>query len=125
MIPIRRFVIPLALFLPLSVVASCAPVAETRFLADAASKDAIAVRRMRDVIVVRCAAPPKIDGSLDDPAWKRANAQGDFGLMREKAKRMILAVVGSLEAGPEGLLLAARPVVLRLLYDAVNLLKFC
>ena len=104
----------------LAIVALCRCAAgqlETRFLPDAAAKGGVAAREMRSALVKRCDTPPKIDGSLDDPAWRQARAQGGFTVLRSQAAKMLLAVIGTTELGPEVDLPAGRPVTLRVLYD--------
>ena len=90
---------------------------ETRFLPDLKDVIAAAIRKTRSVLARRCAVPPRIDGSLADPAWRAADAQGDFVIVGDVAKRMMLAVIGSLKPGEPLDLPAGRPVTIRLVYD--------
>lgn len=90
---------------------------EARFIPDPADESGASLREMRGALVKRCDTPPKIDGSLDEPAWRQAQPLGGFTVLRSQAAKMLLAVIGTTKLGPESELPAGRPVTLRLLYD--------
>jgi len=90
---------------------------ETRFLHRVSEKAVRMDAAVRSILARRCTTPPDIDGSLRDPVWLEADAQADFTLLADVTKRMLRAVAGGLDAPALTHLPAARPVIVRLLYD--------
>lgn len=94
---------------------------ETRFLRRVSEEVSKRDVPVRSILARRCTTPPDIDGSLSDSVWLEADAQAGFTLLADTTKRMLRAVAGDPDAIAATHLPAARPVTVRLLYDARRL----